>query len=247
MVLILLVEKNGTIKEINAKQFDDVYLSKKAGFKSPKGFLQNNGWSVNNMNIFLYGKTEGRAGQENKYDFPPPIDNTLFFGGCLLIAKNGKNEIVDLNLKIWKDIYEKLFGGFEDLGDEDSEEEEEEEDEDIPQTKQGYAKDGFVVDDEEEDEDEEDDEEEDDEDDDEQEDDEEEDEQDDDDEDDEDEDDDEQDDEEDEIIERAPPKKRVQPKRKVKNAHPQNVFVSMQQKEEEYLNCDSELSEEEYI
>jgi len=238
MVLILLVEKNGTIKEINAKQFDDVYLSKKAGFKSDKGFSQNNGWSINNMNIFLYGKTEGRAGQENKYDFPPPVDNTLFFGGCLLMAKNKKNENIDLNLKIWKVIYEKLFGGFEDLGDEDSEEEEEDEDEDIPQTKQGYAKDGFVVEDDEEEEDEEEDDEE--------EHDEEEENVDDDNHDDDDNDDDDDDDDDDEIIERAP-KKRVQPKRRVKNTEPQNVFVSMQQKEEEYLNCHSELSEEEYI
>ena len=123
MVQILLVEKSGTIKEINVKQFDDSYLSKKAGFKSDRGFSQINGWSINNFHIFLYGKTEGRAGQENKYDFPPPSDNTLFFGGCLLIAKNTKNEHLDLNEKTWKIMYEKLFGGFEDLGEEDSEEE----------------------------------------------------------------------------------------------------------------------------
>ena len=125
MVLVLLVEKSGTIKEINVKQFDEIYLSKKAGFKSSKGFSQINGWNINNLGIFLYAKTDGRAGQENKYDFPPPSDNTLFFGGCLLIAKNANNEFIDLNVKVWKVIYEKLFGGFEDIGDDDSEEDEE--------------------------------------------------------------------------------------------------------------------------
>ena len=49
MVLVLLVEKSGTIKEINVKQFDEIYLSKKAGFKSSKGFSQINGWNINNL------------------------------------------------------------------------------------------------------------------------------------------------------------------------------------------------------
>ena len=30
--------------------------------------------------IEVYAKTEGRTNSENKYDFPPPIDNALFFG-----------------------------------------------------------------------------------------------------------------------------------------------------------------------
>ena len=217
MVQILLVEKSGTIKKVNVKQFDELYLSKKAGFKSEKGFSQINGWSMNKFHVFLYGKTEGRAGQENKYDFPPPSDNTLFFGGCLLIAKNAKNEHIDLNEKSWKIIYEKLFGGFEDLGKEDSEEDDEDEDDDLSQTKEGYAKDGFIVDDNEEDDDEED------------------------------EDEDEVDEvDEDEEIERPAPKKRVQPKRSAKKAPVQNVFLTMQQ-EEEYMNCESELSEDEYV
>jgi len=229
MVLILLVEKSGTIKEVNVKQFDELYLSKKAGLKSSTGFAQINGWTVNNFHVFLYGKTEGRAGQENKYDFPPPSDNTLFFGGCLLIAKNAKNEHIDLNEKSWKIIYEKLFGGFEDLGKEDSEEDDEDEDDDLSQTKEGYAKDGFIVDDNEEDDDEEDEDEEEDEIE----------------HDDEDGDDEDGDDEDGENV-RPVPKKRVQPKRSAKKAPIQNVFLTMQ-KEEEYMNCESELSEEEYV
>ena len=222
MVLILLVEKSGTIKEVNVKQFDELYLSKKAGLKSSTGFAQINGWNVNNFHVFLYGKTEGRAGQENKYDFPPPSDNTLFFGGCLLIAKNAKNEHIDLNEKSWKIIYEKLFGGFEDLGKEDSDEDDEDEDDDLSQTKEGYAKDGFIVDDNEDEEEDEDEEI-------------------------ELEQEDEEEDEDEDEDERPVPKKRVQPKRSAKKAPiQQNVFLTMQ-KEEEYMNCESELSEEEYV
>jgi hypothetical protein len=55
-----------------------------------------------------------------------------------------------LNLQLWKKIYEKLFGGFEDLA-ATAKEDDEEEDElaTVPKekkTKQGYLKDGFVVD-----------------------------------------------------------------------------------------------------
>ena len=58
--------------------------------------------------------------------------------------------LTNLSLAIWNKIYEKLFGGFEDLV-ATAKEDEEEEDElaNIPKekkTKQGYLKDGFVVD-----------------------------------------------------------------------------------------------------
>ena len=57
---------------------------------------------------------------------------------------------IDLSLPLWNKIYEKLFGGFEDLAS-TAVEDEEEEDElvNIPKekkTKNGYLKDGFVVD-----------------------------------------------------------------------------------------------------
>ena len=125
MVQIVIVEKNGSLKEVNIKQYDSEFLCKKAGFKNSNGFKAHTCWKQENMEVYLYGKTEGRAGQENKYDMPPPSDNTLFFGSCLLLMKK-KSKEVDLTVKSWKEIYESLFGGFEDVGDEDSEEDAEE-------------------------------------------------------------------------------------------------------------------------
>ena len=232
MTQMIIVEKTGTVKEISSKQFDITYLSKKAGFKSSNDFEQKAKWNVSDITVYLFGKTNGRAGQENKYDFPPPVDNTLFFGPCLIYAKNKEQKEIDLSVQRWKMIYEKLFGGFEDLGDEDSDEEEsEDEDDDLSQTKQGYAKDGFVVDD---DEDELDDEDED---------------EDEDDLDDEIENDDEDDLDDDDLEEEEGeiPKKRVQPKRKSKKDNKIQSIFTMEKQEEDYLNCESELSEEEYI
>ena len=142
---ILIVEKTGVIKELMVKVFDEADLFKKAGFKSAEGFERRGGWTMSNgVVVSLYGKITGRAGQENKYDFPPPMDKTLFFGSCVLIAEENS-----LKKSEWEGYYEELFGGFEDIGDEDSTESEDEDDEDdaLPKTKSGYAKDGFIVDD----------------------------------------------------------------------------------------------------
>ena len=152
MPSILIIDKNSVIKPYNTKTFVEDELYKKAGFKSKEGFAKHAEWNVTVKNtpstVVLYGKTTGRAGQENKYDFPPPADNTLFFGSCVLVCKSGEN-VVDISQSDWEKIYEHLFGGFEDINADDSEDEEDdsEEDEDVPRTKEGYVKDGFIVDD----------------------------------------------------------------------------------------------------
>jgi hypothetical protein len=159
---LLTVEKSGSIKEVVIKgSFTEAELYKKAGFKTAEGFKLQTTWSipqvkVNNVDkkytISLYGKTNGRAGQENKYDFPPPVDNTLFFGACVLV-NNVDGVAQSLSKPEWKAIYEHLFGGFEDIGDEDSEVSVDDVDENVPRTREGYVKDGFIVDDDDEEDD----------------------------------------------------------------------------------------------
>jgi len=145
-------------------------LYKKAGLKTADGFKCFTTWPVEvtnkTYNISLYGKTSGRANHENKYEFPPPMDNALFFGNCILINKNAGGDLVDVTIGEWETIYEYLHGGFEDLGDDDSDEEESDDEPGLKRTKDGYVKDGFVVggeDEEDEDDDEDDDDEDDDE------------------------------------------------------------------------------------
>lgn len=158
MPSILIIDRNSVVKPYNTKTFVEDELYKKAGFKSKEGFAKHCQWNVSIKNapstttIELYGKTTGRAGQENKYDFPPPADNTLFFGSCVLVCKSGES-VVDMSLAEWEKIYEQLFGGFEDIGSNDSEEDDESIDDSVPRTKEGYVKDGFIVDDTEESED----------------------------------------------------------------------------------------------
>jgi hypothetical protein len=148
MPTILIVEKNATLKEHTIKgdlNPDEFY--KIAKFKDATDFDNEASWEVNVLNktynISLFAKSTGRAGQENKYELPPPVDDILYFGRCLLVNEDG----TDLTINIWNVIYEELFCGFDDIGDEDSDEEEEEDLTGVTLTKDGYMKDSFVTDD----------------------------------------------------------------------------------------------------
>jgi len=157
---IVIVEKTGVLKILAIKDFKEDELFKKCGFKKQDDFTEQIQWSIKLNSakyiVQVFAKTEGRANSENKYDFPPPIDTKLFFGNCAIIAKkqdlsdNGKFKYTNLSLELWEKIYEKLFGGFEDLTMTALEDENEvDELENIPKdkkTKDGYLKDGFVVD-----------------------------------------------------------------------------------------------------
>lgn len=159
---ILIVEKSGTLKSVSIKEkdYNESDLYKKCGFKKADGFEKQTEWSVklNGERYFvsLFAKTDGKAGSENKYDFPPPVDTKLFFGNCALVAINSEKKHTNLTVELWEKIYEKLFGGFEDLtttvAEDDNEEDELDKIPDSKKTKNGgYLKDGFVVDDDEED------------------------------------------------------------------------------------------------
>jgi len=151
MPSILIIEKTGVIKPLNVKEYDSATLYKKAGFKTDTDFKLQTTWAValgsTKYFVSVYGKSEGRANQENKYDFPPPVDTVLFFGSCVLVNRDENDNVADLSVDTWEKIYEHLFGGFEDIGDSESESEDDSEFDDAPRTSTGYVKDGFVVDD----------------------------------------------------------------------------------------------------
>jgi hypothetical protein len=155
---IIIVERLGTLKLLSIKDFKQEELYKKCGFKKSEDFVKQTEWNVKHDGkkylIQVFAKTDGRANSENKYDFPPPIDNKLFYGSCAIVGQIKKEDgtkcHVNLSVSLWNKIYEKLFGGFEDLADTaKNDEEEQDELDNIPKekkTKHGYLKDGFVVD-----------------------------------------------------------------------------------------------------
>ena len=167
-ITFIVVERNGDLKEHEIKEnaICAEELCRKCKFKKTDGYIKRTEWeylskstltstssascSDNKIIIELWAKNDGLANYENKYEFPPPVDNELFFGACSLIARNNKNNYINLTKDMWNKIYEYLFGGFESLvANEDSDEEEEDELDAIPsnkKTRDGYLKDGFVVD-----------------------------------------------------------------------------------------------------
>jgi hypothetical protein len=168
---IVIVSKSGSLSEcvVEPKQETTieeltVLLSKKCGFRNPEGFACCHTWRYRNKNaavaaaptakyiyVDIWAKSDGRAGQENKYELPPPVDEHLFFGNMALVARIDKENAIDMTIELWNKIYEALFGGFEDLAATAAEDENEVDELDsIPASKKtsnGYLKDGFVVDD----------------------------------------------------------------------------------------------------
>lgn len=157
MTSFVQIDKTGTIKEMTKKKLTKETLYKCSGFKKPDGFEKRTTWNVsvegNQHMIELWARDFGKAGTENKYDFPPPCDTSLYFGTCSLIkvSKDDNDEIKDFAGDTWLKIYEKLFGGFEDLSSTANEDENEKDElANVPEkykTQTGYLKDGFVVDD----------------------------------------------------------------------------------------------------
>jgi hypothetical protein len=148
MKKVVIISKSSSVKTESVKNFNIDYLYKKCKFRKKDNFGLRHTWNYKNNYYSIFSKDKGRANSENKYDLPPPLDNELYFGSMVVIkhtSKIPKNiHVVDLEDKEWLKLYEHLFGGFEDLGDEDSLSEEEEIPDEL-KTKHGYLKDGFVV------------------------------------------------------------------------------------------------------
>jgi hypothetical protein len=156
---IIIVDKSGSLKTLTVKDYKEEELFKKCGFKKSDDFELQVEWPVKldgqKYLVAMYGKLNGKANMENKYDFPPPVDKKLYFGSCALVGMirddSNNKSLINLSIELWNKIYEKLFGGFEDLALTCVEDDEEDDElENIPKhmktKKGGYLKDGFVVD-----------------------------------------------------------------------------------------------------
>jgi hypothetical protein len=154
MTTVLLVDKVGTIKPLKIKEYNEEDFYKKCGYKSSSNFKKQHTWKVRvngtNYWVSLFAKKDvkGSLG-ENKYEFPPPVDSVLYFGTCLLAGYTNETNPISITVELWNTIYNKLYGGFENLAD-TAEKDELEPDQldNIPEhkkTKEGYLKDGFVV------------------------------------------------------------------------------------------------------
>jgi len=135
---VILIDKSSTVKEIQVSaDLNDLY--KKAGFKTTEGFQEQFVWEViweeQKYTVSLYAKKTGRI-PKNTYGFPPPLEDTVFYGNCILVCAE-----MDLPVKTWDNLFEVIYEKYDDdegmeddddVNDEDEDEEEalEEEEED---------------------------------------------------------------------------------------------------------------------
>ena len=156
MVKVVVIDKNSNKKE-TVLNYEHSEFYKKCNYRNNNNFDVRHTWEFKENGetyyISVFAKDKGRANSENKYDLPPPVDSNLYYGTIMLVKtftnQNFESDNLDnLSLEEWEKCYEKLFGGFESLGEDDSEETDElDEISDSEKTKEGYHKDGFVVDD----------------------------------------------------------------------------------------------------
>jgi hypothetical protein len=132
---IIVVHRSGSLRVNTVDDLTELYRVGK--YKTDKDFMLLHKWGV----YELWGKQTGKPGNENKYEWPSPHENSLFFG-TLCIVKPG----ADLDLEEWTQWYNIKMGGSEKLEYElESEEDSVYSDDEF--TTEGYLKDDFVVED----------------------------------------------------------------------------------------------------
>ena len=85
--------------------------------------------SIKSIKLVVWGYIDGRENQVNQHDLPPSAvwfnelfkksDTDLLYGDAFVL-KYENDTLVDLTKEEYAVYYDKLFGGFEDLGDTDS-------------------------------------------------------------------------------------------------------------------------------
>ena len=87
---IVLISKSGSVKTQSAKNLVLNELYKKCKLKNSNDFEKRHTWKTHDDYVTIYAKNNGRAGQENKYDSPSPIDTDLYFNSMVVIYSDYK-------------------------------------------------------------------------------------------------------------------------------------------------------------
>ena len=130
---IVIVSKSGSLSECVVEPNKEttvgelaVLLSKKCGYRNPEGFVCCHTWRYKNKKklafpveneevipkyiyVDVWAKSDGRAGYENKYEMPPPIDEIIFYGNIALVARIDDETAINLTTDLWNIIYENLI------------------------------------------------------------------------------------------------------------------------------------------
>ena len=107
MTKIVLVEKTGNKKDLNAKDLSREILYKKCGFRKAEGFEKRHTFEVKHDGVHsveVWSRDSGRANTENKYDLPPPIDTNYILERIAIVGVDEIDELTDLDKATWEKV-----------------------------------------------------------------------------------------------------------------------------------------------
>jgi len=110
MVKFLKIEKDGTIKDEQITNIDELY--KKCNLRKADGFNKIIEFTDTSVKIELWGRTIGRMNIKNTYAFPETVANSIY-GTCGLVSLVN-SKLVDLGAAQWEKMCEKLCANIED-------------------------------------------------------------------------------------------------------------------------------------
>tara|TARA_B110000211_G_C14088971_1_gene558002 strand:+ start:2176 stop:2943 length:768 start_codon:yes stop_codon:yes gene_type:complete len=120
-VLVINIRGDSELYDVQARTVDDIetYIFPEELHIISTGLTQECDFKCEEYTICIYGNTDGDPGNENKKELPPPIDNELYYGSIIVCAHN-ENQLENITLEMFETFYDKAFGGFETLGEEDT-------------------------------------------------------------------------------------------------------------------------------
>jgi hypothetical protein len=102
MYSLLLIEKDGTVREKKVKSFDKLYGV--CNYRNEEGFEEIHEWKKGPQSYVLYGKRKGKNNCENTYVLPQPLHQELLYGNLCLLKR--VNELESLTLEEWNKFLE---------------------------------------------------------------------------------------------------------------------------------------------
>ncbi len=134
MVNTQLLLKNGESVTVSVPSNTNVDNFTNKSYFQTKGtgpLKQLHYWQLFDDTIIIYGWEQGEAGDENKHELPPPIDNSLYFGDLLVFRLDDNGKLNHLSKEAYEIFIEHQMGGFIDLSeDDDIDDDEDDEDDD---------------------------------------------------------------------------------------------------------------------
>lgn len=110
-LLIIIVDKNGTLKPLKVKNFCEDDLYKRCGFKKDTNFSLRYTLSLllnDKQHYFsFYGKCDGKNNFENQYSFLSDLKLKIY-GNFAIVGYDENKNPIHLNIEQWEYICEQL-------------------------------------------------------------------------------------------------------------------------------------------